>query len=93
MKYISLIVSLLLINTFGFPQNFEHDKYRSDFNDFIKMYNKNYADLDTYHSKYNIYIENRMLIDEHNSKNENFKLGMNQFGDMEKIEYTKYCIK
>ena len=63
MKYISLIVSLLLINTFGFPQNLEYERYRSDFDDFIKMYNKKYNDLDTYHSKYNTYLENRMLIE------------------------------
>ena len=42
MKFIGLIISFLLINTFGFPRNFEYDKYKSDFNDFIKIYNKKY---------------------------------------------------
>ena len=87
MKNISLIVSLLLINTFGFPQNLENEKYTSDFNNFIKIYNKKYYDQETYHKKYKIYVKNRILIDEHNSVNKNFKLAMNQFGDMEKLEY------
>lgn len=60
--------------------------YEKLFNDFLIKYNKMYHSPKEFIHRLNIFIENHKFIEEHNKRNETFKLGMNHLGDLQSDE-------
>jgi len=68
--------------------------FRPMFNEFKKTHNKLYANIDEETARFNIFVENQRVVDDHNKEyqagRETFELGMNQFGDMTNQEFRAY---
>lgn len=63
---------------------------QSQFAEFITKYNKKY-DADEFLDRYNVYKTNAKLIEDHNSGEEGYTMGMNEFGDLTFEEFrAKY---
>ena len=61
------------------------------FGDFLKTHNKRYHTVDEMVKRYKIFSENYRNIENHNSKEKDFKLAINQFADLTKAEFkTQY---
>lgn len=58
-----------------------------EFTFFIEKYNKNYGSIDDFRMRFAIFKENMIEVFQHNSRNHNFKLGMNHFTDLTNHEY------
>jgi len=65
-----------------------------EFGNFIKLHGKKYENVKETIKRYNIFAENYRYIEEHNSKDNVLKLGVNQFADMTmeeiKAKYLSY---
>jgi xylem cysteine proteinase len=60
--------------------------YRDTYKNYVNRYNKHY-DLEEYEKRFVVFVENLKFINEHNNKNPNYRLGMNQFADKTEEEY------
>eukprot|EP00005_Dracoamoeba_jomungandri_P005962 CAMPEP_0174259720 /NCGR_PEP_ID=MMETSP0439-20130205/8514_1 /TAXON_ID=0 /ORGANISM="Stereomyxa ramosa, Strain Chinc5" /LENGTH=291 /DNA_ID=CAMNT_0015343725 /DNA_START=44 /DNA_END=916 /DNA_ORIENTATION=- len=60
----------------------------STFEEFLEEYGKSYSPSEL-EVRRSIYHHNLRLIDDHNSQNLGYKLGMNQFGDLTNEEFRK----
>ncbi len=58
-----------------------------EFGSFLKQFGKKYDTLEETIKRYNIFSENYRYIEEHNRKNSNYKLGVNQFADLTLEEF------
>jgi len=74
-----IILLSLFFNVFSF-------EYEQLFNDFLTKYNKNYHTRAEFNNRLNIFIENHKFIEEHNSRNGTYQLGMNHLGDLRSDE-------
>ena len=59
-----------------------------EFGSFIAKFNKKYDTIEETIKRYNIFKEAYAYIEEHNSKNSDYKLGINQFADLTKEEFA-----
>jgi len=87
-KITTLIISLFSIANSMYLQDAET---KIQFTDFIKKYNKVYQD-DELTLRFNIFKDNIRRIEDHNSINNDWKMGLNKFADLTpdefKIQYT-----
>ena len=74
---------IILISLFFNAYSFEYEKL---FNDFVNKYNKKYDNIAEFNDRLHIFIENHKFIEEHNNRNETYKLGMNHLGDLRNTE-------
>lgn len=59
------------------------------FTEFIKTYNKNYNDTELV-TRFSIFKDNLKKIEEHNSGNHSWKMGINKFADLTADEFKMY---
>jgi C1A family cysteine protease len=74
-----IILLSLFFNVFSF-------EYETLFNDYLTKYNKMYHTPTEFNNRLNIFIENHKFIEEHNSRNQTYQLGMNHLGDLRSDE-------
>jgi cathepsin L len=60
----------------------------NDYNNYLEKYNKNYSSNEYLH-RFNIYKTHLNYIEEQNSKNLSYKLGINNFTDWNRSEFKK----
>jgi len=82
MKLIIFILFALLAISFA----------TTEFRQFTKKYNKNFATPQEFQKRQNIFLANKKFIDEENAKNHTFTLGINEFADLTHEEFTKYYL-
>ena len=64
----------------------------TEFNYWMKNFNKSYEEHEM-SKKYYKWLENKRFIENHNSQDKGFELGLNQFADMENSEwFTRYGV-
>jgi hypothetical protein len=61
---------------------------QSQFEKFIINHNKQYQSHDEYQYRMSIFSENVKYINNHNSQNKSFTLGINQFADLSNKEFS-----
>jgi C1A family cysteine protease len=71
---IALLVAVVLCDT------------RALFENYKKQFNKNYSPNEEEY-RYNVFVENLKIIDEHNKKGESWTMGLNQFTDLTGAEF------
>ena len=62
---------------------------RTQFNEFVKKYNKEYSSPAHFEERLAIFAENLREIQEHNLQSHSWKKGINQFADLTR-NYTLY---
>lgn len=68
----------------------EEYEHMEEFIDFMRDYNKRYLYHKEYIKKYKVFNKNLLYIKSENSRFNGYKLGLNQYTDMTKDEYTKF---
>ena len=74
---------LILLTLFFNVTSFQYEEL---FNDFLTKYHKKYNNIIEFNKRLNIFIENHKFIEQHNSANHTYTLGMNHLGDLEPNE-------
>lgn len=67
-------------------QNDQHDEATVAFNSYISQHHKNYLTKSEFQARLNIFKQNYQYIQDHNAKNSDYKLGLNQFSDWSESE-------
>jgi len=78
-----LALAFFLAVAFGLPQ------YRSEFEQWVQVFNKSYASPVELEHRYRVFVENMLYIEDFNAKNQDVKLGMNLFGDLSYAEWRR----
>jgi len=61
-----------------------------EFYEFKQMHKKNYSTFEEHEKRFEIYKANKIKIQAHNDAKRNWKMAMNQFGDMTGYEFSLY---
>jgi len=75
----------------GMTDKFFHKHHRHDemFNQHLEEYNKVYATKEEYNFRREIFRKNMKIIEDHNSRDEGFELGINHMIDWTDDEYKR----
>jgi len=90
---IKILIALLSCTVLTESRTPGSKKYFSQFNQFLKTYNKNYNNTEEYWNRYGIFSANLDYINKHNSYNKPYILAMNRFGDLTSDELPKGLFK
>ena len=99
MLFISIFNTIILGHFINIPLfnncntcNVSNTSYLDEFNKFIIDYRRNYT-KQQYKIRYNIFRENMIYINQVNSANKTYKLGINNFTDLANYEFEKLYLQ
>lgn len=90
--FLKQMVSLLMAAS-KFMNNVEHPDVSSEvlrFGKFISDYDKSYDNYNHFESAFNNFRDNLKRIDNHNSTEHGFEIGLNQFADMNILDFDSW---
>ena len=64
-----------------------------EYGNFMKENNKKYDSVGEMIKRYHIFADNYRYIQNHNSQNKDFQLGVNQFSDLTLVEFKSYMLR